>query len=78
MNLSEIERLSFIKYKLSGKKSMNTFIFTQAKINNLTDAQIDQLIINLQKKIKMYQEKEINSLCFTCNLFNEEQIICHN
>lgn len=78
MSLLEIERLAFLKYRLNGKKSMNTFIFTQAKINNLTDAQIEQLIINLQKKIKMHQENEINSLCFTCNLFNEEQITCHN
>lgn len=69
MNLQEIERLAFLKYRLSGKKSMNTFIFTQAKTNNLTDKDIDKLINNLNKKIAQQQKKQAEALSFTCNIF---------
>lgn len=69
MNLQEIERLAFLKYRLSGKRSMNTFIFTQAKINKLTDTEIDKLINNLNKKIAQQQKKQAEALSFTCNIF---------
>lgn len=69
MNLQEIERLAFLKYRLSGKKSMNIFIFTQAKINKLTDTEIDKLIDNLNKKIKKHLEKQAGQVSFTCNIF---------
>ena len=77
MNLQEIERLAFLKYKLSkSKKSMNTFIFTQAKNNKLTDSQIKKLLENLDKRITKEKEAEkqkelakIEKLNFTCNLF---------
>ena len=66
MNLQEIERLAFLKYRLSGKKSMNTFIFTQAKNSKLTDKEIDILLKNLDKKIKAFQ---LPPAKFTCNIF---------
>lgn len=69
MNLQEIERLAFLKYRLSGKKSMNTFIFTQAKTNKLTDKEIETLIDNLNKKIKKHLENQAGQVKFTCNLF---------
>lgn len=69
MNLKEIERLAFLKYRLSGKKSMNTFIFTQAKTNNLTDKDIDKLINNLNKRIKKHLENQAGQVSFTCNIF---------
>ena len=69
MNLQEIERLAFLKYRLSGKRSMNTFIFTQAKINKLTDTEIDKLLNNLNKKITQQQKKQAEALSFTCNIF---------
>lgn len=73
MDILEIIRLAFLKYKLSGKRSMNTFIFTQAKNNKLTDVQIDYILQNLDKKIKEYtaekKEKELQTVDFTCNIF---------
>lgn len=71
MELKEIERLAFLKYRLSGKKSMNTFIFTQAKNNKLTDKEIETLINNLNKRIKKDMEKRagIGKMDFTCNIF---------
>lgn len=69
MDIKEIERLAFLKYKLSGKKSMNTFIFTQAKTNKLTDKEIDKLLNNLNKKIAQQQKKQAEALSFTCNIF---------
>lgn len=68
MDLKEIERLAFLKYRLSGKKSMNTFIFTQAKNNKLTDDDIDKLINNLNKKIEKQQKEQAGQVKFTCNL----------
>ena len=58
ISIDEIIRLAFLKYKLSGKKSMNTFIFTQAKNNKLTDEEIDKIIDILETKIKEYEEKK--------------------
>ena len=73
MNLQEIERLAFLKYRLSGKKSMNTFIFTQAKNNKLTDEQIDYVLNDLEEKINKYTAKkekaEFQDVKFTCNIF---------
>lgn len=57
MELQEIERLAFLKYRLSGKKSMNTFLFSQAKKYKLSDAQIETLINNLEKKIENAQKE---------------------
>lgn len=69
MDIKEIERLAFLKYKLSGKRSMNTFIFEQAKKNKLTDKEIDKLLNNLNKKIAQQQKKQAEALSFTCNIF---------
>lgn len=73
MNLQEIERLAFLKYRLSGKKSMNTFIFTQAKNNKLTDEQIENILNELEKKINEYNiqnmPEQLKEAKFTCNLF---------
>lgn len=74
IDILEIIRLAFLKYKLSGRRSMNTFIFTQAKNNKLTDEQIDYILEDLEKKIKKYtkqQEKhaECEKVNFTCNVF---------
>ena len=55
-DINEIIRLAFAKYMLSSKKSMNTFIFTQAKNNNLTDDEIDKIIDVLNKKIQNYKQ----------------------
>lgn len=73
MDIQEIIRLSFLKYKLSGRRSMNTFIFTQAKNNKLTNEQIDYILEDLEKKIKDYTAKkekaEFQNAKFTCNIF---------
>lgn len=73
MDILEIIRLAFLKYKLSGRRSMNTFIFTQAKNNKLTDEQIDYILDDLEKKIKKYEkqkeEAEYGKVSFTCNVF---------
>lgn len=58
ISIDEIIRLAFLKYKLSSKKSMNTFIFTQAKNNKLTDGEIDKILDILEIKIKEYEEKK--------------------
>ena len=73
MDLKEIERLAFLKYRLSGARAMNTFIFTQAKNNKLTDEQIDNLLLKLHRKIEKdlqeKAEKELQNINFTCNIF---------
>ena len=71
MNLQEIERLAFLKYRLSGKKAMNTFIFTQAKNNKLSDKEIETLLNNLKKRIEKDTNNRlgIGKLNFTCNIF---------
>lgn len=51
IDINEIIRLAFLKYRLSNRKSMNTFIFTQSKNNKLTDEQITYILDTLEKKI---------------------------
>lgn len=57
-DINEIIRLAFLKYRLSSKKSMNTFIFTQAKNNKLTDEEIEKILDKLEKKIAEFEEKK--------------------
>ena len=52
--LKDIEKWAWLKYRLSGKRAMNTFIFTNAQKNNLSEEQINQLLDNLETKIKKY------------------------
>ena len=71
LEINEIIRLAFLKYKLSGRRSMNTFIFTQAKNNKLTDEQIESIIDTLENKINEQQQKEKQKwqdVNFTCNI----------
>lgn len=56
MSINEIITLAFRKYKLSGKKSMNTFIFTQTK--KLSEEDYDKILDALEIKIKEYEEKK--------------------
>ncbi|MCI8621350.1 MAG: hypothetical protein HFJ50_06480 [Clostridia bacterium] len=56
MNIEEIITLAFRKYKLSGKKSMNTFIFTQTK--KLSEEDYDKILDTLEIKIKEYEERK--------------------
>lgn len=58
MDIQEIIRLAFLKYRLSGRKSTNTFMFTQAKNNKLTDKQIDEILQALENKIKTFEEEK--------------------
>lgn len=58
MSIEEMIRLAFLKYRLSGKKSMNTFIFTQAKNNKLSDEEIDEILNTLEDKIKKLEEEK--------------------
>lgn len=58
MNIDEIIRLAFLKYRLSSRKSMNTFIFTQAKNNKLSDEEIDNILNELDKKITDFENKK--------------------
>ncbi len=73
MDTLEIIRLAFLKYRLSGRRSMNTFIFTQAKNNKLTDEQIENILNELEKKINLYNKKntpeELKKAKFTGNIF---------
>ena len=52
---------------------MNTFIFTQAKNNKLTDEQIENILNELEMKINLYNKKntpeELKEAKFTCNIF---------
>ncbi len=76
MDIQEIIRLAFLKYRLSGRRSMNTFIFTQAKNNKLTDKQVDNIIDTLESKIAEYHEKqkeEWKEVNFTCNIDNKRK-----
>ena len=54
ISIDEIIQLAFRKYKLSGKKSMNTFIFTQTK--KLNEEDYDKILDTLDLKIKEYEE----------------------
>ena len=56
ISIDEIITLAFRKYKLSGKKSMNTFIFTQTK--KLSEKNYDKILDTLEIKIKEYEEKK--------------------
>jgi len=58
MSAEEIIRLAFLKYKLSSKRSMNTFIFTQAKNNKLTDEEIETILDTLDNKIQTFEEEK--------------------
>jgi hypothetical protein len=75
MNIEEIERLAFIKYKLSGKKAMNTYIFTQISKNKIADEEIDKIIESLNEKVKIYEQekkqKVIEQVAFTCNILGK-------
>ena len=62
INLEEFSRLAFYKWQLSGKRSMNTFLFSILKKYNLTDKQFQTIIDMTQMKIETYekeQEKEL-------------------
>lgn len=56
ISINEIIALAFRKYKLSGKKSMNTFIFTQTK--KLSEEDYDKILDTLEIKIKEYEERK--------------------
>lgn len=56
MSIDEIITLAFRKYKLSGKKSMNTFVFQQTK--KLNEEDYDKILDTLEIKIKEYEEKK--------------------
>ncbi len=58
MDIQEIIRLAFLKYRLNGRRSMNTFIFTQAKNNKLTDKQIEEMLQALENKIKTFEAEK--------------------
>lgn len=58
IDINEIIRLAFVKYMLSSKKSMNTFIFTQYKNNHLTDEELEKICNTLEKKIAEHEEKK--------------------
>ena len=56
ISIDEIIQLAFRKYKLSGKKSMNTFIFTQTK--KLSEKDYDKILDTLEIKIKEYEQQK--------------------
>lgn len=58
MEINEIIRRAFCKYRLSGKKSMNTFVFSQFNKYNLTDEQLDKILDTLEKKIAEHEENK--------------------
>lgn len=73
ISINEIIRLAFLKYRLSGRRSMNTFIFTEAKTNKLTDEQIELIIDTLESRIEELKNKnakkeEWQKVKFTCNI----------
>lgn len=70
--IEDIEKWAWLKYRLSGKRAMNTFIFTNSKKNNLSEDEINKLMDNLDKKIRNYtqfnikkQQIENNTLTIT-------------
>lgn len=70
-NIDEIIRLALHKYKLSNRKSMNTFIFTQSKKYQLDDTQIQYILDEVEIKIKetfLKKENEWQNVNFTCNV----------
>lgn len=54
--IKEIIRLAFWKYRLSGKRSMNTYIFSEAKKNYLTDDELNYIIDTMELKIIEYKK----------------------
>lgn len=54
--IKEIIRLAFWKYRLSGKRSMNTYIFSEAKKNYLTDDELNYIIDIMELKIIEYKK----------------------
>ena len=54
--IADIEKWAWLKYRLSGKRAMNTFIFTNSKKNDLSENEINQLMDNLDKKIRNYTQ----------------------
>ena len=70
INKNEIVRLAFLKYRLSSRKSMNTFIFTQAKNNKLSDKEIDNILNELDKKITDFENKKKNQIELIENMVN--------
>lgn len=70
--LSDIEKWAWLKYRLSGKRAMNTFIFSNSKKNNLSEDEINQLMDNLDRKIRDYihfndkKEQEENGIIHLC------------
>ncbi len=58
VTINEIVRLAFWKYRLSGKRSMNTYIFSEAKNNNLSDDELNKIIDILNKKIQNYKQEQ--------------------
>lgn len=58
MDILELEKWAFLKYKLNGKKSMNTYIFSQAKKFDLTEREIDKLLKNVDRDIKVYEQEQ--------------------
>ncbi len=67
--ISDIEKWAWLKYRLSGKRAMNTFIFTNSKKNDLTEDEINQLMDNLDKKIRNYTEFNTKKKTIECNSF---------
>ena len=68
--INEIEKWAWLKYRLSGKRAMNTFIFTNSKKNNLSEEEINKLMDNLDKKIRNYtqfntKKKQVEDNTFT-------------
>ena len=58
MDILELEKWAFLKYKLNGKKSMNTYIFSQAKKYDLTEREIDKLLKNIDRDIEVYEQEQ--------------------
>ena len=54
--IKEIVRLAFWKYRLSGKKSINTYIFSEAKKNYLTEDELNYIIDTMELKIIEYKK----------------------
>lgn len=54
--IKEIVRLAFWKYRLSGKRSMNTYIFSEAKKNYLSDDELNYIIDTMELKIIEYKK----------------------
>lgn len=67
--IADIEKWAWLKYRLSGKRAMNTFIFTNSKKNNLSEDEINKLMDNLDKKIRNYTQFNIKKQQIEDNTF---------